>query len=1256
MRRPHHGGQNARDWRRKVAALAARQRESVSTYKFLLDTETGDIDFDAAARAYDIAEGIERGSLIGLLCAVHLSGFRLLSSEREARQFLNRARYPTAEFAYALKAHAGIENSGVTVQSVEGVFSSPPRSKGGVAPPWSKDDLAVRLFQAWNGRSPRDGERDGAEFGLAEGMAGAIVRRFDGWKALADDAAGALACADDHLQSLGPFPKLGRLPHEAAVRPESSTMAYDPESPFVDMDGHQAIWLHRAVAVCAARLRRDGLNVSAPALTNAVVTASNNGMSWLFGTGLRYLQGTASETVAEDLSVPEPERRRVRQLKAFADAIPANPFFDTDGYAEFRASVGGKVSSWVSNYWRRLDELADMHARPPKMGIPEALAKPENAALFSGQHTDAAGLEALSAQFAGRIERAADALAILRGDGIPDAGNVAEIESVAGYVADIAGQVAMLRNRIDQEIENAQDENKNRIAELEALKKALAGSAQLKQPPKLNRISGGTDDAAGEVERLERDFNAAVRARRERYRILAECTEAAGPIDPLPAMAELERRALLDRSRDPAEAEDQALRRLLHRIAGMSRRLSPGMAGRVREAMTPLFADGKEANLYFHNRKGAVYRHPFSNSRHEHFELDLERARETDWLAWLEGCLEDIRQRLHGSRGLTDPESLRDLLSLEGFVFSQRLRGLPAMVPGDAARPGNGEGVPEIPALLAAQLEAQEVPRDTALRAFNLFGSAINGLAFRAFRDGFIVRVRFQRLERDELLYAPKDREWFPPEDYASAKGEIRSGLELPVLARSEAGAVLPVLTAEGLSKAKFPPGSHALLRQMPHDWLVELDLRAGEAPRLAGLPLKKNRGGLKRWRKAKRPAFRLSGPPSFGTRLGRALTDEKVMLGDYTLILDRVFEQSARMEGEEIRISAEPVRLKAELAVPVIDNRPYPDVAHSLLFDNIVAIDLGEKRIGYAVFSLPDLLDNGVVDPVETGTVAVPAFRRLMAAVRRHRGSRQPNQKVGQTYSKALMQFRENVVGDVCNRIDTLCERFGAFPVLESSVGNFESGGRQLSMIYGSVLRRYAFSGVEAHKALRRQYWHTGDSWEHPYLAVREWSDKTREHSGRPKPLRIFPGVTVHPAGTSQTCHRCGRNALAALRNMPARIEVEPGGRVAVADGVIGLFSGADYPPAELKRFRREKLRPPLNVPLREGSRKRDRAERVLRRNMRQPPKSEMSPDTTQARFVCVYEDCGFDGHADENAAVNIGRRFLDRIDIGRSQGARQA
>ena len=219
MRRQYHGGQNARDWRRKVAALAHGQKESGLTYKFKLDVQDGDIDFDAAARTYDVTEGITQGSLMGLVCAVHLSGFRLFSKAAETRRFVNRSRYPEAAFAEALRAHTEIENAAVTVRSIENVFTTLPQNSGGVACPWSADELARRLFQTWNNRSPRETEGDRSEISLAEGIANEVTGKFPGWKELADDAAGALACADEYLATLGDsFPKLGALPPQPRER------------------------------------------------------------------------------------------------------------------------------------------------------------------------------------------------------------------------------------------------------------------------------------------------------------------------------------------------------------------------------------------------------------------------------------------------------------------------------------------------------------------------------------------------------------------------------------------------------------------------------------------------------------------------------------------------------------------------------------------------------------------------------------------------------------------------------------------------------------------------------------------------------------------------------------------------------------------------------------------------------------------------------------------------------------------------------
>ena len=1261
MRRPWHGGQNARDWRRKVASIARRQRESVATYKFRLKTQPGDIDFDAAARAYGVTEGLAKGTLIGLLCAVHLSGFRLFSKGDETRQFREKDRYPAAAFSSALK-DVGIENPDITIESIENVFSTSPRARE-----WSSSALSERLFQAWNGRSPQDKDRGGPEFELAEGIAREIAQRFGSWKDLTDNIGDALACTDKYLVKLGSsFPALSALPPEIAIKPDNCTLACDLESPFVAMTGDEEIWLHQTVAVCAARLMRDMPTLDSSSsrfvsqLQNSIVTRSNNGMSWLFGNGLRYLKESGVQVIADDLSVPRPEHRRVEQLKNFADAIPDNPFFDTDIYPEFRGSTGGKVSSWVANYWKRIGEISTLHAQPPSVSIPAALQHQENERLFSGQHTEAEGLAAIADRLPERISDAGHALAILRGKGgIPTLKHIARIEEIADEVAAFSGQISMLDNRIEQEIERSEDQD--HVQALQTLRSSLPRS--LRKPPKLNRISGGVVDAAEEIGRLQDDLNDAVRDRRAHFqRIVAWVADTAEPLDCLPVMAERERKALLDRGRNPAQADEQAVRRLIHRIVGMSRRLSTDTANRIRDAVVPLFKDKKHANRYFHNRQGALYRHPFSTSRHEAYRIDVGLAHETDWLALLDELAEGIRNQLADS---TEGALLRDLLTIEGFVLTQRLGGLPDRIPGALAKPESRDGLIDIPPMLRAQLDADEVPRDVAVRAFNLFHSAINGLSFRAFRDRFIVRAKFQRLEHDELFYAPKDKVWRPPADYLKAKGDISRGLELPAIVRSETGDVLTHQTAASLSKAKFPePGSRALLRQAPHDWFVELDLRRGETPKRAGLPVKKNRTGLKHFRPLKRPAFSLTGPPSFKTWLDRAMNREDVKIGDHTLIIDQAFKQSLRVEDGKILLTAEPMSIDADLAVPVVDLRPYAERENSLLFDNIVAIDLGEKRIGFAVFSLVDLLEDGVLDPVTgdderpaTGTVAVPALRKLMGAVRRHRRSRQPNQKIGETYSRGLMRFRENVIGDVCNRIDTLCERFRAFPVLESSVGNFEAGGRQLETIYGSVIRRYTFSDVDAHKAARSQYWFRADIWEHPYVRIHEWNETKRTYSGRPKPLHLFPGVTVNPARTSQICHRCGRNALDGLRDVPGdSIEVRPDGRVTLKDGVARLLERADYPPAELKKFQRRKERPPLNAPIGEGLHRQQYLKRIVRRNMRQQPRSEMSPDTTQARFVCVYEDCGFEGHADENAAINIGRRFLDRIDVEESRKALQA
>ena len=80
--------------------------------------------------------------------------------------------------------------------------------------------------------------------------------------------------------------------------------------------------------------------------------------------------------------------------------------------------------------------------------------------------------------------------------------------------------------------------------------------------------------------------------------------------------------------------------------------------------------------------------------------------------------------------------------------------------------------------------------------------------------------------------------------------------------------------------------------------------------------------------------------------------------------------------------------------------------------------------------------------------------------------------------------------------------------------------------------------------------------------------------------------------------------------------------------------MQGSQYSDDEYRTHRRRKERPQLNVPVSAGSHRRDDLVKLARRNLRRPNPSTMSRDTTQSRFQCLYTDCGWTGHADENAA----------------------
>lgn len=1277
MRSGYHGGQAAREWRKKIASLAqSRKGDIVRTLKFPLEIEGGAIDFAAARKTYDTTEGIGKGSLTGLLCAIHLSGFRLFSSYKETQVFRDRARYPDAEFQANLSKHFGRTYPKIVPSQIEIALATAPRKNKDVIPPWIASEIARRLQSSWEVEADQTSEISS----MIDAAANALAEAFSSWKDMVRQIDKARKITSDTFRQFCPtLPDFGDLPSRSVCKPKSATVAFDPASEFVDMASLPAEnWPHRTLAALARRIQAEeelsptDKNFSSR-LQEALTSTSHNGLSWLFNNGLRYLRETSLIDMARDFGMAENEFHRLRQAQDFAQAIPPHEFFKIGkgdaslNYADFRKAIGGKLDSWVKNYWSRLGDLRMKFAHWPQISLTDALRSPENESLFIGSDLKAPELSREIAAIGKRVDKAADAVCILMGEPNVEFEEdaIRIVAEATAFVADIVGEINRLNEQIEKKRAANLDIDDDEVERLQGLKVNLP--KEFGEPPKLNRISGGSDDVPAILAKLQRDLRCAISWRREHFRTLVDWAEMqlGRPLDPVAALRSQEARRRKEAGRVSADADIQAARYLAHRLGVLSGRCGNWLQGRIRALLMPLFTKKRDANLYFHNRQGAIYRPLFSRSRHQAYPLDERALLARDWLDTASRLLQEMEARLTAG-SVADASEFRDMLQLETFILAERLKALPDSIPCDKARPRLDDADIRIPSFLQALFSSQsgDVPKDDCLRGFNLYATWINGLLFSAQRQGFITRVRFQRAGTSRVYYMAKAKPWQPPRHYGSSEAAIAAALVEPWIKKDNDGKIDPIASLASMKKPDIlSKAGIAYLSQAPHDWGIDPMIAATSAtPRRQAFAIDTERKGVKS-NGNRHVLYRLKSPPSYSMQMMGLLTKPDRKIGDPTFLFTQHWRQSLMLTDGLPTIVAEPERISVEVAIPLIEKRPEPEPAVEF-FDRCIGIDLGERRIGYAVYDIRDYLTTGrprplVVDGREqSGSVAVPSIRRLMAAVRSHRKRLQPNQKVGQKFSTLLEKFRANVVGDVCNRIDTLCERYGAFPVLESTVGNLESGAQQLELVYKSVVNRYKFSDVAAHETKRSTYWFSALRWQHPYLKrfVDTFDGQDRKSANakaktKSKPLFLFPGVAVNPHATSQICNRCNRNPIAGIRDLGNKVKVEVPGEVTIADGMLGLFSGIDEDAERRKAARREKKRLRPNVPIPAKIYDRDDILRSARANLRRPPDSTMSRDTAQSRYRCLYKDCGWQGHADENAAINIGRRFLEKLD--RNTGA---
>lgn len=1211
MKKKNTGGKKLAIWRREVGKHARTSKENpapkgtsqqTKSVKFVLTPPDGtdlDLLFDRARHTFDVVEGRDKTSMAGLLCSLHLAGFSVFFNSDSAKTFRDTVSanpdFSETPFLEAFEKRFKVRPKAFTPTRLAVAMKAKPR--GG-----KQFDLAQVIMSLCGKKADTEGVR-----WFAAHMAETMAKTYPDHDSILENVNGCLAVMDDVFKEYG-LPVCG---FTSCDDPNNISFAFDPRLMTAKPDFDSGIILHQVVAQKLALVPENLIraNELGPVkghkdipvngtVKEMVIDINSNCLSWIFGVGHALWNTTDIDTLMKVHGIPENRREQVADLQKAFNGFKHPRFFDAEA-KEYRKKLSGSVHSWVSNYLKRLFEIRRVIGLMPDTLPDTSPLFDERLSRIFNQYTVDEFDMSMQMVFS-RRDQAVAALDILcgLGDRLPLAGDVRAVEEFA----DILDRARGLYN-------SRSDNDETALSRFSFL-----GEISI---DKLNSAGGGTPDVENVVAQKATKLTNLVTARQKQFDTLVKNVAL---VDPVTARMDME--TARAEGKRAIDARDLAIRWWTQKVADLAKSGTRSLADIVLDVLggTGCF-DAKVLRNHICGGKGRIYRSPFSTSKHQPLCMNVDKM---DPVRAMTEVLSGCRTKaVHG-----DIRLHRDLLLAENAYMFMILSGLPDTLPVNGHVTEETVSLADIRPDLKYALTRSEISFPHLSGLFNLYQSEISGLSASLFRTGFTVKVCITKLKLENLVYLPKDRSenpWVPP-----------AGMVVSVV---NAGGAVPVTDTMDLAAKAMKENDRNLARQIPHDIGVCFglcdDLRKTATDIPLVIPKDTTRKGCltKPGRDSKDVIFKLTGPSG-----RKGLVDHCLSGGsrsEHSLVMEKQYGQETVFRDGKYQTTITPKGVRMELAIPFIQTEEREPGTFPL-GKTIIGIDLGEAGIGYSVF------DAKTFGLMESGTIRIKSVKNLITKVGSFRGTIQPRQKFQASHSTKLAALRDNAVGDIAHHITNLCRRFNGFPVLESGLDNLATGKRQLSRVYDRVLHLFTFTGdADAHTEERRRYWGAETvfpAWVHPFLM------KDGE------PLILAPGAMVNPYHTSKTCSVCGKDAVKTIYAIGKDKSVDmKTGRIRTDDGTIVLKQKSDpsLTPEEEKARRALYAKRKENVffefPWQQNGE--IKVEEVLKRlasQMRSPQRSKRAKDTTQSLFHCPFEDCGHVMHADENAAINIVRKWL--------------
>ena len=1277
------GGVEARRYRAQLAALAGQGKPQVVAIKLPLEAEIPLELHEGLREANDIVRGVGTCSLFNLLVTPSLAGAKMFNAAGRTALHRNRKVMRMDVFRQAFVEAWGEQFAGMNPSDFLSYANKGRRGDitDEIDPDVIRDELYYLCGTSINALA-RAGKKPHAEYyDVCTRIGEMFASTFREYKAIRANVETALALMDTALSEAGlETPSLLGIHQSMQALPDpikNSTLDFDKDDPLIyTRDEIDALGDYRLHALVAKRLRegREADESLGPYLKATITTFQFSGMAWLFNprTGL----GTLQQATREDLRAwyPEATDEGIEVLRQAVNAIPKANILQT-GWHEFRASLAGSMESWMSNYLKRLESLdktLNEISDDVPLRIPPALEKPAAQVISNAAGIDYAILKGTVDDLWARRTKAQHAVAVLYGRACEKVtpALVAELETFSAKLYLIDGYLNLIQAACEREMRIGtkmddparvelglacrwtlpKEQEKDKKGEID-LEKNPIRPPWVKALEKLNRISGGSADVEGEVRRAAQRFKVVRDAAWDHHQALKDWMLGNEHTpDPLlqyeqRELAQMKRRRQNTPNRDRV-AKDRALRLLLSKWLEQAQQCTESTKHTISAAMAEIgvFEDHRRLNDFLFGRKGRIYVSLYdTNRRNKPLALNLPVLRDTDWMAVMEQQLALVRDNAVSTGAVS---AVKDFIRMERTFLRFIADALPARVPGEQMRnPVLLDDQYPMPSQIAIQLQADEVTHRTAVTALNHYHSMLMDVASLLFKGRFIERYALQIRGNSAPVYAPKDITWRVPERYYHS-GAMADTLNTDAIkAHTRDGTIDVAAAFADLLKTKQVADESlgAYLAQAPHDWYFNLGFAGkavfGSRATTKASSKKRKAAGMPFQYEMSKAAnmshlARIVGPSSYKNRLDQILQKGVNRVGDMTLVVEAEYQLAASLleDGSiETRLH-EPV-LKPYVSIPLTDAQEYEPVSDEF-YRRFVAIDLGERNIGWACF------DIATQACIASGKIRLRSMLNLLR--REKTGGKPHKQKFRQRFGTVLEELRENVVGDISHLVISLMAHFNAFPVFESETDLVRGSSTQLQRVYGAVLERFTYSTVPVHKTARQAFWMGGDLWNHPWAQV--WKgERGKRKADR---LNLFPGTSVHPSGTSQTCSCCGRNPIRALREavdgkMHKTLHVEHG-ELALSDGTLVLKKKPSLSEHEMRAYKKRKLRVPLSEPVATDNYKASELLRIANINLRQPNLSLQSRDSSVSIYHCLYKDCGAVKHAEENAAINIGMKWL--------------